>query len=61
MREVDNEPRIVLTVHEAARLLGVSHVTAYAYVKNGTIPSFRMGRRVLIPRVAFLAKFGGQI
>ena len=46
---------LVLTVPEAARLLRISRNSAYAAVKAGEIPSFHIGRRVLIPRHALLA------
>ena len=35
-----------------AKLLGISRMTAYAAVRDGTIPSVRIGRRVLISRAA---------
>lgn len=37
-----------LTVEEAARVLGLSRAFTYASVKNGQIPSIRVGRRYLI-------------
>lgn len=44
--------RLTVSVPEAARLLGVSRMTAYSAVCEGTIPSLRIGRRVLVPRAA---------
>jgi excisionase family DNA binding protein len=44
--------RLTVSVPEAARLLGVSRMTAYSAVREGTIPSLRIGRRVLVPRAA---------
>jgi excisionase family DNA binding protein len=44
--------RLTLSVPEAAQLLGVSRMTAYSAVREGTIPSLRIGRRVLVPRAA---------
>jgi excisionase family DNA binding protein len=38
------------TVVEAAALLKIGRNTAYTAVANGTIPSIRVGRRILIPR-----------
>jgi excisionase family DNA binding protein len=54
--------RLTVTVDEAARLLGVSRGSAYEAVRAGTIPSIRVGRRILIPRQALLAlvENGGQ-
>lgn len=44
--------RLTLTVEEAAALLGISRAFAYEAVRRGEIPSIRIGRRVLVPRVA---------
>ena len=46
------EETLTLTVPEAARLLGISRMTAYTAVRERTIPSLRIGRRVLVPRAA---------
>ena len=40
------------TVVEAARVLGISREVAYRAVSTGEIPSVRIGKRILIPRVA---------
>jgi excisionase family DNA binding protein len=47
-----SEEKLTLTVPEAARLIGISRMTAYVAVREGTIPSIRIGRRVLVPRAA---------
>jgi excisionase family DNA binding protein len=52
-REPMNE-RLTYTVDEVARLLGVSRSGAYDSITRGEIPSFNIGRRVLVPREAFL-------
>lgn len=44
--------RLTLTVGEAAGLLGISRAFAYEAVRRGEIPSIRIGRPVLVPRVA---------
>lgn len=41
---------LVLTVEEAAELLGISRTLAYAKVRDGVLPSIRLGRRLLVPR-----------
>jgi excisionase family DNA binding protein len=47
-----NGESLTFTVEEAARLLGISRTLAYQSVRDGTIPSVRIGRRYLIPRQA---------
>ena len=42
----------VLTVTEAAHLLRISRGLAYEMVKDGRLPSLRLGRRILVPRSA---------
>jgi excisionase family DNA binding protein len=46
------ENRLVFTVEEAAQLLGISRSFAYEAVQRGEIPSMRIGRRILVPKVA---------
>ena len=46
------ENRLVLTVEEAAQLLGISRSFAYEAVQRGEIPSMRIGRRILVPKAA---------
>ena len=45
--------RRTLTVEEAGRLLGISRNTSYALARSGAIPTIRLGRRLLVPKVAF--------
>jgi excisionase family DNA binding protein len=42
-------------VVEVAQLLSLSRGTAYALVRDGTIPALRLGNRWVIPRVRFHA------
>lgn len=44
--------RVTLTVDEARRMLGISRGSAYEAVRTGSIPSVRIGKRILIPRAA---------
>jgi excisionase family DNA binding protein len=46
------ESPLLVSVPEAARLLGVGTTFGWAMVRNGEIPSVRLGRRVLVPRAA---------
>ena len=41
------------SVEEAAKLLGIGRTAAYEGVRTGQIPSLRIGKRILIPIVAF--------
>jgi excisionase family DNA binding protein len=47
-----SQTRLTLTVEEAAAALGISRASAYEAVRRSEIPSLRIGRRVLVPRVA---------
>lgn len=44
------DTKLVVSVDETATLLGLSRNTAFARVRDGTIPAIRCGRRWLIPR-----------
>ena len=41
-----------MSVVEAGQVLGVGRVAAYAAVRRGEIPSVRIGRKILVPKVA---------
>jgi excisionase family DNA binding protein len=44
-----------LTVEEAARKLGISRGLAFRLARNGRLPAWRLGRRLLICRPALEA------
>jgi excisionase family DNA binding protein len=56
----DRDERLTYTVPEVARLLGLSRGAAYAAVNAKEIPSLRIGRRTLVPRVG-LERILGQV
>ena len=49
-----------LTVEEAGKALGISRMTAYKLVRKGQLPSLRLGRRVVVPRVQLEALLRGK-
>jgi excisionase family DNA binding protein len=57
------EGRLVWTVEEAGRLLGISRAHAYELVARGELPHVRLGRRVVVPKAAtetILARAGSD-
>ena len=48
----------VVSVERAGSILGISRATAYAAVNNGTIPSIRLGRRIVVPTAPLLRLVG---
>lgn len=50
VRKIENYSDI-LSVKEFAHYLGVGKNTAYAEVKSGAIKSFKLGKKILIPKV----------
>lgn len=47
----DSERRTV-SVEEAGRILGISRGAAYTHAKDGSIPTIRLGKRLLVPKAA---------
>ena len=45
--------RKTMTVEEAAHELDICRNAAYQAVREGQIPSIRIGKRIIIPRAAF--------
>ncbi len=41
-----------LSVEETAKVLGIGRNSAYEGVRTGEIPSIRIGKRILVPRLA---------
>jgi excisionase family DNA binding protein len=52
----DKDEKIVLSVEEVRRILGLSRGLTYEAIHNGEIPSIRIGHRILIPKVALERK-----
>jgi excisionase family DNA binding protein len=57
MDSLRRSDKVVLTKGEVAAALGVDPRTLTNGIADGTIPSLRLGRRVVIPRERFLAIF----
>ena len=51
-RAPDENDRRVWTVTEVAMLLGISRAHAYDLVAQGAIPHLRLGRRIVVPKIA---------
>jgi excisionase family DNA binding protein len=45
--------RLVYTVPEAGRLLGLGRNAAYDAAKRGDIPTLKIGRLLLVPKIPF--------
>jgi excisionase family DNA binding protein len=46
------EDKLTLSVEETAKLLGIGRNLCYERVKTGEIPALRIGRRLVVPRLA---------
>jgi excisionase family DNA binding protein len=55
-----DETKEVLTVRETAQVLRVSGPTVYKGIREGRIPSIRLGDRHLIPRVQLKRLLAGK-
>jgi excisionase family DNA binding protein len=47
-----DQSAMVVTVSDAARLLGISRTHAYELVARGALAHVRLGRRIVIPKHA---------
>ena len=54
----DQPERFVYTVPEAGRLLGLGRNAAYAAAQRGDIPTLRIGRLLLVPKIPFHRMLG---
>jgi len=53
-QELAESESLTLTVSEAAMVLGISRTTAYECVRSGQLRAVRLGRRLVVPRVAIV-------
>lgn len=54
----DPQKEPTISVERAAKVMGIARGSAYQGVKNGEIPSIRVGRRLLVPTAALLELLG---
>jgi excisionase family DNA binding protein len=54
----DPEKEPTISVERAGRVMGIARGSAYQAVKNGEIPSIRVGRRLLVPTARLLELLG---
>ena len=47
-----------MSVESAGRLLGIGRNSAYEAARQGTIPTLRFGKRVVVPRAALMRLLG---
>ena len=55
MEQQDVPDKLVLTVKEVTKILGIGRNGAYAAIKRGDIPSIKIGRRILVPTASVRA------
>ena len=51
---IADDDRLVLTMEEAGKLLGLGRSGTYEAAKRGDIPTLKIGSRILVPKVALL-------
>lgn len=51
--------KLTMTVEEAGEALGISRSLAYELVRNGDLPSVRLGRRLVVPVRTLMAMLEG--
>ena len=54
--QMSESDRLVMSVEEAGKKLGISRQLAYALARSGAIPAIRLGQRRLVVPVAALGK-----
>ena len=52
--------KMVYSTQEVAELLGISRSYAYELVRNGTIPSLKLGKKRLVPQQRVVEWINGR-
>lgn len=60
MERTEYDDKHVLTVPEAAAVLRIGRAAAYQGVRDGTIPSIRLGKSIRVPRAKLLELLGQE-
>ena len=55
---MENDPRLVFTISEVAKLLNISRGSAYQAARTGQIPTLRFGKLLRVPRSALQRLLG---
>lgn len=58
---MSDSERLTYTVEQAGKLLGLSKNVMYDAVADGSLPSIRIGRRILIPKIALEATLASAV
>ena len=51
---IADDDRLVLTIEEAGKLLGLGRSGTYEAARRGDIPTIKIGSRILMPKAALL-------
>ena len=51
---IADDDRLVLTIEEAGKLLGLGRSGTYEAARRRDIPTLKIGSRILVPKVALL-------
>jgi excisionase family DNA binding protein len=43
---------LTVSVEQAGRILGISRGAAYTHARDGSIPTIKLGKRLLVPKAA---------
>jgi excisionase family DNA binding protein len=57
---MENTERLVLTIGEAAKILGLSRPTAYKLAKSGELPTVKLGRKIFISKFQLNRLLSGE-
>jgi excisionase family DNA binding protein len=60
MNERNRDERATISVVEAAQKLGIGRNQAYEAVGRGEIPTIKIGRRILVPKIALDRMLSGE-
>lgn len=58
---LDELPEVLSVRHHIAPFLGVSENLVYAAIRQGSIPSVRIGRRIIVSKRLFLQWLEGSV
>ena len=61
MPDTGHDERKTLTITEVAKALGIGRNQAYEAARRKEIPTITIGKRILVPRIAFEKMLNGEL
>jgi excisionase family DNA binding protein len=57
---MENTDKLVISIEQAGKILGLSRPTAYKLAKSGSIPTLSLGRKIVVSKIQLEKLLAGE-